>query len=82
MFYVYTLYNKEFDKYYIGQTSDLEKRISRHNRGGVKSTKPYRPWEIVYTEEYSTRSESMAREKELKSWKSKIKLAELVEASR
>ncbi len=81
-YYVYILYSKSHDKYYIGQTADVDNRLTRHNSGGVKSTKPYRPWEMVYTEEYATLSESMAREKQLKSWKSKVKIIELVDTSR
>ena len=70
------------DSYYIGQTKNLESRIERHNRGYVKSTRSKRPWRIVYTEEFRNRSESMARERYLKSLKSKIKHKELVDTSR
>jgi len=66
MFYVYVLYSKNFDRIYIGQTSNISIRIKKHNEGRVKSTKAYIPWEIVYSESYSTRAEAMKREKELK----------------
>jgi putative endonuclease len=69
MYHVYVLYATHIDRIYIGQTNDLEQRLSKHNNGLVKSTKPYRPWKLVYTESYSTRSEAMKREKELKSHK-------------
>ncbi|RUA10576.1 MAG: GIY-YIG nuclease family protein [Flavobacteriia bacterium] len=82
MYYVYILYSPGFDTYYIGQTNELEKRLKRHNSGYVKSTKPYRPWEMVYYESFETRSAAMQREHKLKSWKSKEKLRELVAASR
>jgi putative endonuclease len=82
MFYVYILYSQHRDKYYVGQTNSLKIRLVRHNRGYVKSTKPYRPWVIVYSEEFSERSQAVQRETQIKSWKSKVKIKELVEASR
>lgn len=69
-FHVYILYSLANDRFYIGQTNDLDKRIERHNKGSVKSTKAYRPWKIVYCESFETRAESMKREGHLKSLKS------------
>ena len=70
MFTVYVLYSIKYDKIYIGFTSNLEQRFLSHNELSKKGwTVKYRPWEIVYTEEYSTKSEAMKREKALKSHK-------------
>lgn len=44
----------------------MEKRLSEHNRGYTKSTKPYRPWKIVYTEKFKSKSEACKREFYLK----------------
>ena len=52
MFYVYILRSKQNGRYYIGYSKDVEDRLARHNAGHTQSTKPYRPWELVYTEEY------------------------------
>ncbi len=82
MFYVYVLYSEKYDRYYIGQTDNRQNRLIRHNKGYVKSTKAYRPWALVYSETYNSRIESVNRESQLKSWKSKVKIAELVNASR
>ena len=81
-FYVYILYSKTHDRYYIGQTNDINARIKRHNNGYVKSTKPFRPWELVHREIYSDRATAMTRENQLKSWKSKTKITELVNYSK
>jgi putative endonuclease len=67
-FYVYVLINKD-GRIYVGQTNDISQRLLLHNEGKVRSTKPYRPWQIMFTEEYKTRSESMTREKWLKTGK-------------
>ena len=63
MFYTYILYSPGGNKKYIGSTSDLVNRLKVHNSGNVKSTKPYRPWEIFYYEAY--RSKELARKTEL-----------------
>ena len=68
MFTVYVLYSSSFNKIYIGFTSNLEARILSHNHLANKGyTLKFRPWEIIYTEIFETKSEAMKREKELKS---------------
>ncbi|TNE49373.1 MAG: GIY-YIG nuclease family protein [Bacteroidetes bacterium] len=68
MFTVYVLYTRLYGKSYVGYTSDLAGRLISHNELGQKGwTKKYRPWEVVFTEEYPTKKEAMAREKWLKS---------------
>ncbi len=64
---VYILQSETTGKYYIGQTEDLEDRLNRHNRGDSKSTKTGRPWKVVHVERYNTRSETVLRERYLKS---------------
>ncbi|MBK8774788.1 MAG: GIY-YIG nuclease family protein [Ferruginibacter sp.] len=43
-YFVYILYAADFDKFYIGQTADVDERLLRHNSGREKATHPYRPW--------------------------------------
>jgi len=69
MYQTYVLYSEKFDRIYIGQTSNIELRLERHNKGLVRSTKHYIPWQLIHIEEYETRAETMKREKELKSHK-------------
>ena len=70
MFTVYALYSPDHDKIYIGYTSNLELRLLSHNKLGKKGwTIKYRPWELVFTEEFETKKEALKREKELKSAK-------------
>jgi len=69
MFYTYVLFSKSFNKIYIDQSNNLDLRLLEHNSGLCKSTKAYMPWELFYFEEFQTRSDSMRREKELKSHK-------------
>ncbi|MBI5403672.1 MAG: GIY-YIG nuclease family protein [Ignavibacteriae bacterium] len=66
MYHVYVLKSLKDGKLYIGQTGNLEKRLLKHNSGMCKSTKSRLPLELIYKEEYNTRSEAIKREKELK----------------
>ncbi|MFZ4592361.1 MAG: GIY-YIG nuclease family protein, partial [Ignavibacteria bacterium] len=66
MYYTYVLKSKKDNKLYIGQTSNLLRRIIDHNLGLVKSTKHRKPLYKVYHETFNTRSEAMKREKFLK----------------
>ncbi len=78
-YFVYILYSELMDKYYIGSSSDIEKRLLRHNAGATKSTKPGRPWKIIYFEEYRSKSEALKREKYIKRMKSRILIEKLIE---
>ena len=80
-FFVYVLEDEETGRFYVGQTADIANRLSRHNHGRNLSTK-HGHWSLVHTEEYATRADAVRRERELKSWKSHNRLAELVRASR
>ena len=67
MFTVYVLYSKDYNKIYIGFTSDLEQRLLSHNELGKKGwTIKFRPWQLIYKEEYQLKLDAMKREKELK----------------
>ena len=66
--FVYILRSIDYGpvKTYVGWTSDLDKRLRRHNEGrGARSTRG-RTWELIYVERYLTRGEAMSREWHLK----------------
>lgn len=69
MFKVYAIYNKEADKYYIGQTINLSNRLLEHNRHTYKGYTSGFPgeWKLIYSESVPTRSEALKRERQLKS---------------
>ncbi|MEW6193647.1 MAG: GIY-YIG nuclease family protein [Bacteroidota bacterium] len=78
MYSVYILKSLVKERFYIGHTSDLQKRLNEHNSGRTKSTKPYIPWTIVHIESYETKSEAYKRELQIKSFKSGIKFKQLL----
>jgi putative endonuclease len=67
MFLVYAIKSVNREYIYVGLTHDLENRINRHNKGYEKTTRPYRPFELIYQESYETRFQARQREKYLKS---------------
>lgn len=70
MFYVYIL-RTSGGTLYVGQTNNLEKRLKEHKSRSVRSSKYVRSFtsfELVYTEEFLTRSEALKREYEIKQW--------------
>ncbi len=69
-FFVYVIKNPE-GRFYVGQTSDVELRVRRHNEGRVFWTKGRGPWTLVHSEQFDSRSEAMAKEKRLKGLKSR-----------
>jgi putative endonuclease len=71
MFVVYILYSNSLDKYYVGYTNDLERRLSEHNRKKGKFTDGGIPWRLVHQEKYELKNDAMKREKFIKSQKSR-----------
>ena len=70
MYTVYVLYSPSHQKIYVGFTSNLEQRMISHNQKGVKGyTSKFRPWQVLFTECFSTKHEAMKREKALKQGK-------------
>ncbi len=67
MFFAYVLKSIRHNYYYKGHCEDLEKRLAQHNSGVTRSTRPYIPFNLVYSEQFRTREEAIAKEKYFKS---------------
>jgi len=81
MYYLYVLKSFQNDKYYVGSTQDIDKRLKEHNSGKSKSTKGSIPWQIIYSEGYPTRTEARKRELYLKKRKSRKYIDSLINDS-
>ena len=66
LFTVCILYTEKFDKNYTGFTSNLATRIKSHNEFGNDWTSKCRPWKLIFTKEFTIKSEAMHYEKWLK----------------
>jgi putative endonuclease len=71
MFSVYILYSLYLDKYYIGYSEDVAKRLIQHNIGLSVYTSKSADWKIVYQEDFKTRELAMERERNIKKKKSR-----------
>ncbi len=67
--------NRYRTTFYIGVTSDLNKRVVEHQNGiGSEFTKKYNLKDLIYFEEFSDINQAIAREKLIKNWKKDWKL--------
>jgi putative endonuclease len=66
------------DRFYVGHTADLTKRISEHNAGHSRYTSKACDWVLVFSEAYQTREAAKARETFIKSKKSRKYLEYLI----
>lgn len=67
MFYVYILKNEKNNQLYIGYSSDLKKRLTAHNSGKNKATKPFTPYKLIFYEAFVNKIDAKNREEYLKS---------------
>ena len=67
MYYSYILLSSKSHIFYFGSANDLKLRVDQHNRGEVKSTKPYRPWKLIWYGAFETERQARDFEQYLKS---------------
>lgn len=79
LFTVYVLYAPVHHKIYIGYTSNLAARLLSHNKLATKGwTIRFRPWKLIYKEEFDSKVAAMVREKELKSARGRLFIKSLI----
>jgi len=80
MHFIYIIYNDRADKYYVGETNDLNKRMIDHDEGNyAKSYTSYREgWELKKQMKVSNRVEARKIETYIKKMKSKKFLMSLL----
>jgi putative endonuclease len=72
IYFIYILFSQKTNRYYIGSTDDLARRLKHHNGGSTPSTKSGAPnWEIRYSETVPDRATALKRELEIKKKKSR-----------
>ena len=77
MVYVYAISSLIKNYIYVGMTKDVEARLVRHNKGREKTTKPYAPFRLIYTEVCANLVKARVREKYWKSGIGKQKLRDI-----
>ena len=81
MYYVYVLISLKDNKFYIGFTNDLKRRLKEHKSGKNTSTKSRLPLELVYYEAHLSKADAMRRERYFKTTKGKSTLRQMLRDS-
>ena len=63
---VYILYSLKDNNFYIGFTTDIQRRFAEHQSGNSKSTAPRRPLKLIFCEYYLSKEDAIRREKYFK----------------
>jgi len=66
MFYVYILKSTKDDRFYVGSTNDLRRRLAEHNDKKSRATKGRGPFALRYYEAFSVERDARTREYNLK----------------
>lgn len=75
---LYILKSLVNNRYYIGSTQNIDRRIREHNLGKSKYTKLTRPFELVFKAEFDSIAEARKIEYKLKSLKSRKVLEQII----
>jgi putative endonuclease len=78
MYHVYILLNERKSRTYTGVAEDVNKRLTLHNTGRVKSSSPYRPYRIIRAKSFEALSEVRQKEKFYKSTTGRRRLREML----
>ena len=74
-YFVYVLQSLSDDKFYIGYSKDVEKRLKEHNAGINPSTKPRRPFKLIYYEAHLSKDDALRRDSYFKTTSGKRTLS-------
>ena len=78
MHYTYILYSQQKDKFYIGYSQNPSERLKKHNAKNNGFTNQTSDWEIVFLKDFPSKNEALAFEKQIKRWKSAVKIRKLI----
>lgn len=76
--YLYILQDKKM-KFYIGSTSDINRRIKQHNAGHTQTTRNMEMPKLVLLQEYQTISEARKIEQKIKNLKRKDYIQKMID---
>ena len=81
MYYTYILFSITANKYYVGASENPDERLKKHNAKNKGFTNQANDWKIVFLKPFENKSEALAYEKLIKSWKSSLKIQKLISNS-
>jgi putative endonuclease len=80
MYFIYIIYSKKLDRYYIGTTDKVEVRLREHNSGFYNDSYTVKgiPWELNLNFECESSEKAYKLEKFLKRMKSRVFLEKVI----
>ena len=80
MHYLYIIYSETIDKYYVGETPNIEIRLTQHNNHYFKTnfTKAADDWKALLEYSCPTKAEALFLEKFIKKMKSRVFIEKVV----
>ncbi|TVQ67392.1 MAG: GIY-YIG nuclease family protein [Balneolaceae bacterium] len=78
MHHLYVLHSKSLDRYYVGQTKQVENRLIKHNKGHSRATKGGIPWDLVFSVSFKSKTECLRAENWLKKMKSRVIVEQVI----
>ena len=81
MHFLYILYSKKLDRYYVGETSDVEFRLQLHLKKSFSKsfTSKSNDWEIVLVYEANSKENAVYLERFIKRMKSRKFIEKIIE---
>jgi len=67
MYHIYIIKSQSRNYVYIGISDNVNRRLKEHDLGSNKTTKPYKPFKLLHTENFQDRISAREREKWFKS---------------
>ncbi len=77
-YFLYILKSLKIEKFYIGISQNPQRRLEYHNTIEKGFTSRYRPWKIVFSQEFSSKKKAAAAERKVKSWKSREMIQKVI----
>ena len=70
-YYTYIIESITNQRWYIGHTNDIDRRLSEHNSGQNKSTKGKGPWKLIFLKSFDNNLDANKFELKLKKLRNK-----------
>jgi len=77
-FYVYILQSRKDQQFYIGFTSDLNRRLVEHNQGKNVSTSKRLPLDLIFFEAHLSKEDALRRESYFKTTRGKTTIKQMI----
>ncbi|OGX05459.1 MAG: hypothetical protein A3G87_09620 [Omnitrophica bacterium RIFCSPLOWO2_12_FULL_50_11] len=81
MYYTYVLWTQAEERFYIGYTADLKRRLAEHRRNKVYTTQRYQQIQLIFYEAFLSQADAKRRENYFKSSKGKKALRMMLRES-